>query len=110
MAKAAAVDVAVSGVVRLATGAASPVLATTMTSAVVLGAASNTVQYAAAQKLKGEEITTSGVLLSVASGAIGGRIGGPVSKLNPSLSYDTAARGLSARLNGVLYRSQNITK
>ena len=60
-------------------GALAPFAATSMAGTIGLGATANVTQYGITQYANNQNISTSGVLFSLGTGAIGGLIAGPIS-------------------------------
>jgi RHS repeat-associated protein len=69
-------DFAIASAIGGATGALGPTYATTNRAATLLGAGANMTQYTLSQIANGESVTPDGLMFSVATGAVGGRIGG----------------------------------
>jgi RHS repeat-associated protein len=74
-------DVGVAAGVGFLAGAAAPTFGMTMIGAVAIGTAANVVQYTVTQISNGESVDTQGILTNAATGAIGGRIGGPFTRV-----------------------------
>jgi RHS repeat-associated protein len=68
--------------VGFAAGAAAPYVATTRVGAAFLGAGANMIQYYLSQKASNQSMSISGFAWSAASGALGGLMGGTVTRGN----------------------------
>jgi RHS repeat-associated protein len=80
-------DVVAAAVTGAAAGALAPVLATSPAGAVALGGFANVGQYVASQWLNDDPITMGGAASSAITGAVAGRIAGPVKPFR-STYYD----------------------
>lgn len=92
-------SVAVAGGIGFVSGALAPIVATSYVGATLLGATSNVAQYAGTQAVNGQSITGAGVALNVVTGALGGAIGGPVSRSYSSRGFNEASPHLNRQFS-----------
>ncbi len=87
----------IAGGIGAVTGAIAPSVAFNNIRATLLGSSSNMAQYWATQYANGEMATMEGFVWNAVSGAVGGRIGGPVSK-SKNMPYDENIKQMNSEL------------
>jgi RHS repeat-associated protein len=106
-------SVLVAGGVGFVSGALAPFVAGSYLGATLLGAGSNVAQYLGTQAVNSQSITGDGIFLNAATGALGGAIGGPVSRAT-GLRFNEASPHLNREIGRTLNESfdiaANVTK
>jgi RHS repeat-associated protein len=91
-------EVGVAAGVGFVAGAAAPFVATTTAGAVVLGSTANVAQTGINSAISGEAPTAGEIVVSAATGAVGGAIGGKFTAAGGKVAFDEASPDLSSSL------------